>query len=90
MFREQSFAGWLLTLLQLADCHRKLLAAVRVIQKKEIKSGGRPLNLLSVLEGAFVSLCEVDTPLPVCMHLQYKGAQLESTQWTAKQTKLGF
>ena len=90
MFREQSFAGWLLTLLQLADCHRKLLAAVRVIQKKEIKSGGRPLNLLSVLEGAFVSLCEVGTPLPVYMHLQYKGARLESTQWTAKQTKSGF
>ena len=26
----------------------------------------------------------------VCMHLQDKGARLESTQWTAKQTKLGF
>ena len=33
---------------------------------------------VSVLEGAFVSLCEVGTPLPVCMHLQDKGARLES------------
>jgi len=45
---------------------------------------------VSVLEGAFVSLREVGTPLPVCMHLKDKGAQLESVQWTAKQMKSGF
>ena len=45
---------------------------------------------VSVLEGAFVGLHEVDVPLPVCMHLQDKGARFESAQWTAKQTKSGF
>ena len=45
---------------------------------------------VSVLEGAFVGLREVGVPLPVCMHLQDKGARFESAQWTAKQTKSGF
>ena len=45
---------------------------------------------ISVLEGAFFSLREVGTPLPVCVHLQDKGARLESAQRTAKQTKLFF
>ena len=43
---------------------------------------------ISVLEGALVSLREVGRPLPV--YMQDKGAQPESAQWTAKQTKLGF
>ena len=45
---------------------------------------------ISVLKGAFVSLREVGTPLPACMHLQDKEAQLESAQLTAKKTKSGF
>ena len=45
---------------------------------------------VSVLEGAVVGLHEVGVPLPVCMHLQDKGARFESAQWTAKQTKSGF
>ena len=39
---------------------------------------------VSALEGAFVSLREVSILLPDCMHLQDKGARLESDQWPAK------
>ena len=47
---------------------------------------------MSVLEGSFAGLQGVGIPLqlPVCIHLQDLGLQLEGAQWTAKQSNTGF
>ena len=45
---------------------------------------------VSMLEGSFTGLQGVGIPLPVCIHLQDLGLQLEGAQWTAKQSNPGF
>jgi len=73
LFREQSFAGWLLTLLQLARpiaIANFLLQSVSFKRKRKLKMAADQRICVSVLEGAFVNLHEVGTPLPVCMHLK--------------------
>ena len=45
---------------------------------------------MSVLEGSFAGLQGVGIPLPVCIHLQDLGLQLEGAQWTAKPSNTGF
>ena len=46
--------------------------------------------VVSVLDGAFLQLNEVGFPLPLCNHMKEKKLELESAQWTAKQTAGGF
>ena len=45
---------------------------------------------VSMLEGSFTGLQGVGIPLPVCIHLQDLGLQLEDAQWTTKQSNTGF
>ena len=46
--------------------------------------------LVSVLESTYTKLRKFGVPLPVCICMQDKGLQLESAQWTARQSCGGF
>ena len=45
---------------------------------------------MSVLESTYTKLRKFGVPLPVCICMQDKGLQLESAQWTARQSCGGF
>ena len=71
-------------------CHISVWQLIVILFIKKIIKMADGRIRVSVLEGSFAGLQGVGIPLPVCIHLQDLGLQLEGAQWTAKPSNTGF